>query len=77
VRVREEKGRERELCLLKKQTDVRRVFDGARRRRTEEEEKEKNAKISLLPFSVSSSLLITNVSSQSNNLHNFGDHNIA
>jgi hypothetical protein len=36
---------------------VRRVFDGARRRRTEEEEKEKNAKISaLLPFSVSSSL---------------------
>jgi hypothetical protein len=38
-------------------TDVRRVFDGARRRRTEEEEKEKNAKISaLLPFSVSSSL---------------------
>jgi hypothetical protein len=37
---------------------VRRVFDGARRRRTEEEEKEKNAKISaLLPFSVSSSLL--------------------
>ena len=59
-------------------TDVRRVFDGARRRRTEEEEKEKNAKISaLLPFSVSSSLLLTNVSSQSNNLHNFGDHNIA
>jgi hypothetical protein len=56
---------------------VRRVFDGARRRRTEEEEKEKNAKISLLPFSVSSSLLLTNVSSQSNNLHNFGDHNIA
>lgn len=44
---------------------------------TEEEEKEKNAKISLLPFSVSSSLLLTNVSSQSNNLHNFGDHNIA
>ena len=43
----------------------------------EEEEKEKNAKISLLPFSVSSSLLLTNVSSQSNNLHNFGDHNIA
>lgn len=43
-----------------------------------EEEKEKNAKISaLLPFSVSSSLLLTNVSSQSNNLHNFGDHNIA
>jgi hypothetical protein len=43
-----------------------------------EEEKEKNAKISLLPFSVSSSLLCTtNVSSQSNNLHNFGDHNIA
>lgn len=41
-----------------RQTDVRRVFDGARRRRrTEEEEKEKNAKISLLPFSVSSSLL--------------------
>jgi hypothetical protein len=57
-----------------RQTDVRRVFDGARRRT--EEEKEKNAKISLLPFSVSSSLL-TNVSSQSNNLHNFGDHNIA
>ena len=45
--------------------------------RGEEEEKEKNAKISLLPFSVSSSLLLTNVSSQSNNLHNFGDHNIA
>jgi hypothetical protein len=32
-------------------------------REEEEEEKEKNAKISLLPFSVSSSLL-TNVSSQ-------------
>lgn len=46
-------------------------------REEEEEEKEKNAKISLLPFSVSSSLLLTNVSSQSNNLHNFGDHNIA
>tara|TARA_B110000444_G_C18586827_1_gene476598 strand:+ start:430 stop:570 length:141 start_codon:yes stop_codon:yes gene_type:complete len=36
---------------------VRRVFDGARRRT--EEEKEKNAKISLLPFSVSSSLFFT------------------
>ena len=41
----------------------------------EEEEKEKNAKISLLPFSVSSSLLQTY--HPSNNLHNFGDHNIA
>jgi hypothetical protein len=29
-------------------------------REEEEEEKEKNAKISLLPFSVSSSLLLTN-----------------
>lgn len=42
----------------------------------EEEEKEKNAKISLLPFSVSSSLLQTTYH-PSNNLHNFGDHNIA
>jgi len=60
-------------------TDVRRVFDGARRRRTEEEEKEKNAKISaLLPFSFGFFFsLTTNVSAQSNNLHNFGDHNIA
>jgi len=58
---------------------VRRVFDGARRRRTEEEEKEKNAKISaLLPFSFGFFFsLTTNVSAQSNNLHNFGDHNIA
>jgi len=55
---------------------VRRVFDGARRRRTEEEEKEKNAKISPSFFGFFFSLL-TNVSSQSNNLHNFGDHNIA
>jgi len=58
---------------------VRRVFDGARRRRTEEEEeKEKNAKISALPsFFGFFFSLTTNVSSQSNNLHNFGDHNIA